>query len=47
LGATFDPNFLASAGVRGIRGDPGRAASWYRRARDLGEAAGERWRKIL
>jgi hypothetical protein len=39
LGATFDPGFLASAGVRGTPGDPARAASWYARALDLGEAA--------
>jgi TPR repeat protein len=39
LGATFDPNFLGRAGVRGNPGDPAQAASWYRRARDLGDAA--------
>jgi TPR repeat protein len=39
LGATFDPNFLGRAGVRGDPGDPARAESWYRRARDLGDAA--------
>jgi hypothetical protein len=39
LGATFDPNFLGRAGVRGNRGDPAQAAAWYRRARDLGDAA--------
>lgn len=39
LGATFDPNFLGRAGVRGSPGDPAQAASWYRRARDLGDAA--------
>jgi hypothetical protein len=39
LGATFDPNFLGRAGVRGTPGDPAQAASWYRRARDLGDAA--------
>src|SRR5262249_25467201 len=27
MGATFDPGFLASAGVRGTLGDPARAAS--------------------
>ena len=39
LGATFDPNFLDRAGVRGSPGDPAQAESWYRRARDLGNAA--------
>lgn len=39
LGATFDPGFLATAGVRGTPGDPARAVSWYARALDLGEAA--------
>ncbi len=39
LGATFDPNFLGRAGIRGNPGDPAQAASWYRRARDLGDAA--------
>ena len=39
LGATFDPNFLDRAGVRGNPGDPAQAESWYRRARDLGDAA--------
>ena len=39
LGATFDPNFLGRVGIRGNPGDPAQAASWYRRARDLGDAA--------
>jgi hypothetical protein len=39
LGATFDPGFLARAGIRGPPGDSELAASWYRRARDLGDAA--------
>jgi hypothetical protein len=39
LGATFDPGFLSSSGVRGTLGDPARAASWYARALDLGEAS--------
>jgi len=37
MGATFDPEFLSRAGVRGLRGDREMAAMWYRRARDLGE----------
>ena len=37
LGATFDPVFLDRAGMRNtIRADPEQAASWYRRARELG-----------
>src|SRR5262249_45037546 len=39
LGATFDPDFLGRAGMRGSPGDPAQAASWYRRARDLGDGA--------
>jgi hypothetical protein len=47
LGATFDPGFLASAGVRGTLGDPARAASWYTRARELGEAvAAQRLKRL-
>jgi TPR repeat protein len=38
LGATFDPNFLARAGLVGTRGDPVSADMWYHRARDLGTA---------
>lgn len=41
LGATFDPVFLDRAGMRSIRADPAQAASWYRRARELGDAAGK------
>ncbi len=37
-GMTFDPLFLAKAGVIGLKGDDGEAQSWYRRARDLGDA---------
>jgi TPR repeat protein len=47
LGATFDPAFLGKAGVRGTAADPARAASWYRRARDLGNLAAEQWLKTL
>jgi hypothetical protein len=47
LGATFDPGFLASAGVRGTPGDPARAASWYARALDLGEATAAQHLKSL
>jgi len=35
---TYDPIFLAQIGVRGLRGDPARAALWYR----LAAAAGDR-----
>ena len=42
LGATFDPDFLDRAGMRSsIRADPEQAASWYRRARELGDATGK------
>lgn len=37
VGKTYDPLFLASAGVRGIQGNPFEAAAWYRR----GSAAGD------
>jgi TPR repeat protein len=36
LGETFDPVYLHYSHLRGLRGDPGAAAFWYRRARDLG-----------
>ncbi|MGH7047679.1 MAG: hypothetical protein ACREE2_14960 [Stellaceae bacterium] len=36
VGATFDPIFLASLGLRAMRGDRARAVSWYRRAIALG-----------
>jgi hypothetical protein len=38
LGATFDPAFLGRAGIRGMV-DLNRASSWYRRARELDDAA--------
>jgi TPR repeat protein len=41
LARTYDPEMLAQAGARGIRGDPEAAESWYRRAISLGEAAAE------
>jgi hypothetical protein len=47
LGATFDPNFLRRAGIRGVFVDAAQAASWYRRARDLGESAAAAWLKDL
>ena len=36
MGATFDPIFLASAGLRNLRGDPAKARLWYHRAIVLG-----------
>jgi hypothetical protein len=36
LGETFDPSFLARAGLNGVRGDPAVAVLWYQRARELG-----------
>jgi hypothetical protein len=37
MGATYDPKFLASIGVYGLRGDEPAALAWYRRAGDLGD----------
>lgn len=36
MGATFDPTFLASAGLRNLHGDPAKARLWYHRALGLG-----------
>jgi TPR repeat protein len=47
LGETFDPAFLDRAHLRGARGDPGQAVSWYRRARDLGVTDAEVLLKAL
>ena len=43
LGRTYDPAFLSQMQVIGLRPDPAMAATWYRRAADLGvpEAAAE------
>lgn len=38
MGATFDPTFLGRAGLRGTRGDPAAANSWYRHALELSAA---------
>ncbi len=38
LGETFDPVFLGRAGIHGAQADRQQAVSWYRRARDLGNA---------
>jgi hypothetical protein len=42
MGATFDPAFLNPAGIPTESGNLGEAASWYRRARDLGIVEAER-----
>jgi hypothetical protein len=47
LGATFDPLFLDRVHLRGVRGDPGAALFWYRRARDLGAPDAEVLLKAL
>jgi hypothetical protein len=47
LGASFDPEILERAGVRGVTGDPALALSWYRRARDLGMVEAEHRIKSL
>jgi TPR repeat protein len=41
LGKSFDPVFLSFARLHGVRGDTDQAASWYRRARDLGDSEAE------
>jgi hypothetical protein len=44
---TYDPNFLAQAGVRGLRGDPARAALWYAKAAAAGDRdAQQRLRRL-
>ena len=38
LGESYDPRFLARVHLSGVRGDPAAAVTWYRRARELGNA---------
>jgi TPR repeat protein len=40
MGQAFDPAFLV--GIRGTRASRQDALSWYRRARDLGDAEAQR-----
>jgi hypothetical protein len=47
LGETFDQLFLDRVRLRSVRGDPGAALFWYRRARDLGAADAEVLMKAL
>lgn len=47
MGETFDPAFLGRAGVRGVRGDADAAATWYRRAQDLGDPDAARRFELL
>jgi hypothetical protein len=47
LGETFDPLFLDRVHLSGVRGDPGVALFWYRRARDLGATDAEVLLKAL
>jgi hypothetical protein len=47
MGATFDPAFLGRAGLRGARGDPAKANSWYSHALDLGAPGTDRQAKSL
>jgi hypothetical protein len=39
---TYDPIFLAQEGVRGLRGDPARAALWYGKAAAAGDREAQR-----
>jgi hypothetical protein len=41
LGETYDPTFLERAKLRAIKGDLKAAASWYRRAKELGVVEAE------
>jgi hypothetical protein len=47
MGATFDPAFLERAGIPGAKPDEQQAVSWYRRARELGDAEADRLLKTL
>jgi type II secretory pathway predicted ATPase ExeA len=48
LGKSYDPLFLKEAGVRGISGDPAKAATWYRTAIRSGDAGAEaRLKKLI
>ena len=47
LGATFDPGFVSQTGARGALSDRTQAASWYRRALDLGNTAAQEHLKNL
>jgi type II secretory pathway predicted ATPase ExeA len=38
LGKSYDPLYLRQAGVRGVGGDPAKAATWYRTAATAGNA---------
>jgi hypothetical protein len=38
VGKTYDPNFLRDIGARGLTPDANRAAEWYRRAAEAGDA---------
>jgi type II secretory pathway predicted ATPase ExeA len=38
LGKSYDPVYLRQAGTRGVSGDPAKAAVWYGKAADLGNA---------
>jgi TPR repeat protein len=47
IGATYDPAFLGRAGILGAPASQQQAISWYRRARNLGEAAAMQQLKSL
>ena len=47
LGETFDAAFIQRAGLGQVANDAKKAAVWYRRARDLGNAEAEILLKVL
>ena len=47
LGETFDGDFLERAGLPRVTSDPKKAAVWYHRARDLGNAEAEILLRVL
>ncbi len=48
MGMTYDPAFLATLGVKGLRGETGRAIHWYGRASEDGDSEGrERLRALI
>jgi hypothetical protein len=42
-GKTYDPRYLKETGARGLSPNPAKAAEWYRKAADLGDADAATW----